>query len=190
MGGDSNALVRIAKEMSVTHTNLVVYMMGIVRRYGTVDDLPFLYSHVAKHEPHSGVAVTYLLQMEGLTTNSFAAIQGMLLTVTNASNAYSSPDFASGRANSCRKLLRYAFERNPQDDLCDLARSVALDYARQDNREVIWLDDGFCRWYPGYQYSTNRLDVLRSVLALGVNEFQIGYVTNAIHEIEAQLPPE
>ena len=191
LNNDTNRLVRLAKEMSnVSGSNDVRRLIAIVGRYGTLDDLPFLYQQVSCHGPHSELALACALDKEGLTTNSFAVILGILATITNEPCAFADLDFASSRANTCRELLRYALARTPQDDLCNLARSVALDYARQDNREVVWLDDGFCRWYPGYLYSTNRLDVLRSVLALGVNEFQIGYVTNAIHEIEAQLPPE
>jgi len=43
---------------------------------------------------------------------------------------------------------------------------------------------------PSYQYSTNRLEVLRASLGQDINDYQRSYVTNAIHEIEAQLPPE
>ena len=43
---------------------------------------------------------------------------------------------------------------------------------------------------PAYQYSSNRLEVLRSSLEWNINDYQRNYVTNAIHEIEAQLPPE
>jgi len=43
---------------------------------------------------------------------------------------------------------------------------------------------------PDCRYSTNRLEVMRSVLTHGPKANQYDYVTNAIHEIEAHLPPE
>jgi len=43
---------------------------------------------------------------------------------------------------------------------------------------------------PSYQYSTNRLEILRASLDWNINDYQRSYVTNAIHEIEARPPQE
>ena len=66
----------------------------------------------------------------------------------------------------------------------------ALSYALRDGSHVASVDGYIMAFDSAYQYSSNRLEVLRSSLEWNINDYQRNYVTNAIHEIEAQLPPE
>ena len=76
-----------------------------------------------------------------------------------------------------------------RDMTCEVMQS-ALSYARRDCSHVAPVDGYIMAFDPSYQYSTNRLEVLRASLGQDINDYQRSYVTNAIHEIEAQLPPE
>ena len=65
-----------------------------------------------------------------------------------------------------------------------------LSYALRDGSHVAPVDGYIMAFDPAYQYSTNRLETVRASLGGDINDYQRNYVTNAIHEIEAQLPPE
>ena len=73
-----------------------------------------------------------------------------------------------------------------------MARNCALRYARSANRYVMDVDAVFIETDSTYRNSKRRLAVLRSAYGLGVSQYQIAYVTNAINELvaypEADLP--
>jgi len=60
-----------------------------------------------------------------------------------------------------------------------MAKECIHDFALVDTNGVKWLDCIINYQLPDYRYSTNRLEVMRSVLAHGPKANQYDYVTNA-----------
>lgn len=150
--------------------------------YGSSEQLPFLYSQIS-NATYGASAVRSILRIEGLTSNSVAMVDSYL-SMTNIDFEY--------RAEACEVFLRATTLPSIPNKICQDARLVALNYATHANRYVKKTDQAFMSVDSTYQYSKRRLSVLRSVNALGVSSYQIGYVTNAINELvaypEADLP--
>ena len=70
--------------------------------------------------------------------------------------------------------------------------NVFLQYANSNNICVEKIDKILIGFSNGYKISKRRLKCLRSVHTMGVDEYCINYVTNAISELvvypEADLP--
>ena len=87
-------------------------------------------------------------------------------------------------------MLQQARQEGVSEEMRGLAGRCAKDFAAADCSYVKAVDEAIVAFDPTYQYSTNRLETLRASLGGDINDYQRNYVTNAIHEIEAQLPPE
>ena len=180
---DTNRFARILYELAQTDDMRVKdRMISRLGRYGTAAELPFLYS-MATNARHGATAVKAILRLEGVTSNS-VAVAGTYLSMTNVDFEY--------RAEACQELLRAAARPLVSQAMCHYARDCALRYARFANRYVSGVDAAFVETDSSYLYSKRRLGVMRSVFNLGVSQFQIAYVTNAINELvaypEAELP--
>ena len=90
-----------------------------------------------------------------------------------------------------KKLSESSIETLEAGEKADV-KQYYLDKAHKEaDKEVKKaVDEAIVAFDPTYQYSTNRLETLRASLGGDINDYQRNYVTNAIHEIEAQLPPE
>ena len=182
-GTDTNRFARLLAEVAQTNNNWVaqdaISSLGV---YGTSAQLPFLYS-MATNEQHGATAVKSILRLEGVTSNS-VDVTGMYLSMTNVDFEY--------RADACKALLRAAVPSCVTTGICQMARNCALRYARSANRYVMDVDAVFIETDSTYRNSKRRLAVLRSAYELGVSQYQIAYVTNAINELvaypEADLP--
>ena len=182
-GGDTNRFARLLCEVARTNDAWIAAdMIGSLGVYGTSAELPFLYS-MATNAQHGATAVRAILRLEGVTSNS-VAVAGTYLSMTNVDFEY--------RAEACQELLRAAARPLVSQAMCHHARDCALRYARFANRYVSGVDAAFVETDSTYLYSKRRLGVMRSVFNLGVSQFQIAYVTNAINELvaypEAELP--
>ena len=180
---DTNRFARILYELARTGDMRVKdRMISRLGRYGTAAELPFLYS-MATNAWHGATAVKAILRLEGVTSNS-VAVAGTYLSMTNVDFEY--------RAEACQELLRAAARPLVSQAMCHHARDCALRYARFANRYVSGVDAAFVETDSTYLYSKRRLGVMRSVFNLGVSQYQIAYVTNAINELvaypEAELP--
>ena len=73
-----------------------------------------------------------------------------------------------------------------------LGVAYALNYAATTGKYTKWMDRVLQRCDPTYKNSKRRLSVLRAEYGLGLDHWEIGYVTNAINELvaypEADLP--
>lgn len=181
-GTDTNRFARLLAEVAQTNNDWVaqdaISSLGV---YGTSAQLPFLYS-MATNEQHGATAVKSILRLEGVTSNS-VAVAGAYLSMTNVDFEY--------RADACKALLRAA-PSCVAIGMSQMARDCALRYARSANRYVMDVDAVFIETDSTYRNSKRRLAVLRSAYGLGVSQYQIAYVTNAINELvaypEADLP--
>lgn len=181
--GDTNRFARLLCELAQTNdVRIADRMIRCLGRHGTTAQLPFLYS-MATNELHGATAVKSILRLEGVTSNS-VDVTGMYLSMTNVDFEY--------RADACKALLRAAAPSCVTTGICQMARNCALRYARSANRYVMDVDAVFIETDSTYRNSKRRLAVLRSAYGLGVSQYQIAYVTNAINELvaypEADLP--
>ena len=181
--GDTNRFARLLCELAQTNdVRIADRMIRCLGRHGTTAQLPFLYS-MATNEQHGVSAVKSILRLEGVTSNS-VGVTGMYLSMTNVDFEY--------RADACKALLRAAVPSCVTTGICQMARNCALRYARSANRYVMDVDAVFIETDSTYRNSKRRLAVLRSAYGLGVSQYQIAYVTNAINELvaypEADLP--
>ena len=181
--GDTNRFARLLCELAQTNdVRIADRMIRCLGRHGTTSQLPFLYS-MATNEQHGVSAVKSILRLEGVTSNS-VDVTGMYLSMTNVDFEY--------RADACKALLRAAVPSCVTTGICQMARNCALRYARSANRYVMDVDAVFIETDSTYRNSKRRLAVLRSAYGLGVSQYQIAYVTNAINELvaypEADLP--
>jgi len=177
LNGNTNHLVEAAKAIATNSAANITCASGIISRYGNECDIPYLYQ-LARDERADFSVLIQLERRDSISTNYLSVLRQYLAS-TNID--------AKSSARVCRRLVKRASSVVGNSEFSEEARSIAVDYAKRDNKNVMWLDECFCQSVPSYQYSTNRLAVLRSVLSLGVNEYQIGFVTNTIHELEMML---
>ena len=178
---DTNRFLRLVKEVAHSNTNRTGCMIVLVSKYGREDDLPFLYEYVSD-ESLGDAALHGIFKIDGINTNTLMAVRQYL----------SLPEQGRGRCDEdvCGELLRYAMQPQTTEEARQMAKECIHDFALVDTNGVKWLDRIINYQLSDYRYSTNRLEVMRSVLAHGPKANQYDFVTNAIHEIEAQLPPE
>ena len=178
---DTNRFLRLVKEVAHSNTNRTRSMIFLVSKYGCAADLPFLCEYVVD-ESLGDAALYAIFKIDGINTNTLAAVR-QYLSLPDQSRDWNGEDV-------CGELLRYALQPETSEDARQMAKDCIHDFALVNTNGVKWLDSIINYWLSDYRYSTNRLEVMRSVLAHGPKANQYDFVTNAIHEIEAQLPPE
>ena len=180
--GDTNRFARLLYELAQTNnvylSDRMISMLGFD---GTSAQLPFLYS-MATNEQHGATAVKSILRLEGVTSNSLAVADRCLSNKTIKETE---------RLDVCRTIVDLAFAvTTPTND-----QVRALSYVHCHARTCDYpagLDQSLLRHDPSYRLSRRRLSILRDVYVHGVDQWDIGYVTNAINELvaypEANLP--
>ena len=182
-GTDTNRFARLLAEVAQTNNNWVaqdaISSLGV---YGTSAQLPFLYS-MATNEQHGATAVKSILRLEGVTSNS-VGVTGMYLAMTNI--------IQRDRSEICSFFFNAVKTSDVSAALKERGECVALRYAGTANLYFRRMDEAMISTEPAYRLSKRRLAVLRSAYELGVSQYQIAYVTNAINELvaypEADLP--
>ena len=182
-GTDTNRFARLLAEVAQTNNNWVaqdaISSLGV---YGTSAQLPFLYS-MATNELHGATAVKSILRLEGVTSNS-VDVTGMYLSMTNI--------IQRDRSEICSFFFNAVKTSDVSAALKERGECVALRYAGTANLYFRRMDEAMISTEPAYRLSKRRLAVLRSAYELGVSQYQIAYVTNAINELvaypEADLP--
>ena len=182
-GTDTNRFARLLAEVAQTNNNWVaqdaISSLGV---YGTSAQLPFLYS-MATNELHGVSAVKSILRLEGVTSNS-VDVTGMYLSMTNI--------IQRDRSEICSFFFNAVKTSDVSAALKERGECVALRYAGTANLYFRRMDEAMISTEPAYRLSKRRLAVLRSAYELGVSQYQIAYVTNAINELvaypEADLP--
>ena len=181
--GDTNRFARILCELAQTnHLRIADRMIRCLGRHGTSAQLPFLYS-MATNEQHGATAVKSILRLEGVTSNS-VDVTGMYLSMTNI--------IQRDRSEICSFFFNAVKTSDVSAALKERGECVALRYAGTANLYFRRMDEAMISTEPAYRLSKRRLAVLRSAYELGVSQYQIAYVTNAINELvaypEADLP--
>ena len=181
--GDTNRFARLLYELAQTNnvylSDRMISMLGFD---GTSAQLPFLYS-MATNELHGATAVKSILRLEGVTSNS-VDVTGMYLSMTNI--------IQRDRSEICSFFFNAVKTSDVSAALKERGECVALRYAGTANLYFRRMDEAMISTEPAYRLSKRRLAVLRSAYGLGVSQYQIAYVTNAINELvaypEADLP--
>ena len=175
-GTDTNRFARLLAEVAQTNNNWVaqdaISSLGV---YGTSAQLPFLYS-MATNEQHGATAVKSILRLEGVTSNS-VDVTGMYLSMTNI--------IQRDRSEICSFFFNAVKTSDVSAALKERGECVALRYAGTANLYFRRMDEAMISTEPAYRLSKRRLAVLRSAYGLGVSQYQIAYVTNAINELVA-----
>ena len=186
-GPDNDRFARILGEYSIANlgvengfrSRLAIESIG---KYGTTNSLPFLYS-CATNPVCGDCAIKSIIAIEGVTSNSIAAVM-----------AYNSSTNSSGRkiVQVFEALVDKGCQAESSIDQRTMSLDYALSFARTYDKYTHWMDDVICRNDPTYRNSKRRLSTLRSEFSLGLDHWEIGFVTNAINELvaypEAELP--
>ena len=185
--GDTNRLARILVE--VAQTNNAWYSEMAMRelvKYGTAEQLPFLYSCVTN--PAIGdLAVKTVLRIEGITSNSVSSAQ-RYFALTNV------PDSVDrSRTSICADLITLSGLDGVDASWRSNAMEVAAHFIAAPDCNAYWLDRLLLERDASYQHSKRRLANLRNSVAYATQwDFIYNYVTNAINELvaypEANLP--
>lgn len=180
--GDTNRFARILFELSQTNNvRIADRMIRCLGWYGTPAQLPFLYS-MATNAQHGVSAVKSILRLEGVTSNSLAVVDSCLST-----KSIKEPE----RLGVCRMLVDLAYVDATPSNVQERVLSYVYGHARTCDYPA-GLDQTLIRHDPGYRQSQRRLSILRDVFVHGVDQWDVGYVTNAINELvaypEANLP--
>ena len=180
--GDTNRFARLLCEAANTNNAWISdQLISDLGYHGTAAQLPFLYS-MATNVQHGASAVRSILRLEGVTSNSIAAVDSCLLT-----KAIKEPE----RLGVCRTLVELAYRETTPSNLQEQVLSYVYGHARACDYPA-GLDQTLVRLDSGYRQSKRRLSIMREVYAHGVDQWDIAYVTNAINELvaypEADLP--
>ena len=185
--GDTNRLARILVE--VAQTNNAWYSEMAMRelvKYGTVEQLPFLYS-CATNPAIGDLAVKTVLRIEGITSNSVSSAQ-RYFALTNV------PDSVDrSRTSICADLITLSGLDGVDASWRSNAMEVAAHFIAAPDCNAYWLDRLLLERDASYQHSKRRLANLRNSVAYATQwDFIYNYVTNAINELvaypEANLP--
>ena len=186
-GVDTNRLARILVE--VAQTNNAWYSEMAMRelvKYGSAEQLPFLYSCVTN--PAIGdLAVKTVLRIEGITSNSVSSAQ-RYFALTNV------PDSVDrSRTSICADLITLSGLDGVDASWRSNAMEVAAHFIAAPDCNAYWLDRLLLERDASYQHSKRRLANLRNSVAYATQwDFIYNYVTNAINELvaypEANLP--
>ena len=187
INGDTNRLARILAEIAQTNNAWYSEMaMWELEKYGTSEQLPFLYS-CATNPIIGDRAVKAALRIDGVSSNSVATLQRYLCftNVVTTKTVYE-------KAVACRDFLGALSESSASSDLKGSAILVVRGYASDISTGVSMIDTALVDADNTYRHSKRRLADLRAAYPRCFNEYQTNYVTNAINELvaypEANLP--
>ena len=187
INGDTNRLARLLAELAQTNSAWYAKMaMWQLEKYGTEEQLPFLYS-CATNPAVANRAVNAVLRIEGVTSNSVAMMQSYL-SFTNSITRQQAYD----RAIAGKEFLACLQNSSVGTELKGSALQMVREFAADINTSNSIVDEALVAADSTYRYSKRRLAVMRSAYPRCFNEYQTNYVANAINELvaypEANLP--
>ena len=180
---DTNVFARVLERMTHTNDSVVVEVaLAHLSVYGNAEQLPRLYACFSNNL-YRVAAARAILSVEGCSRDSQSVLRE-LLSDTNISQKV--------RSDLCCRLYEAALPGRGDSDCRAQCLDLALEYASLSNEYFTPLDGRLICIDNQYRVSKRRLSVLRSVRDLGMSDFQLQYVTNAINELvaypEADLP--
>lgn len=192
---DTNRLARLLVELARTNDAWYVDMaMWQLEKYATSEQLPFLYSCATNpaslsapiNSAVSDKAIRAILNVEGVTSNSVAILKDYLMKTWQSQYVHWDKTY------NCEYLVNRMKKQVISSNVSNQVMNVFLQYANSNNICVEKIDKILIGFSNGYKISKRRLKCLRSVHTMGVDEYCINYVTNAIGELvaypEADLP--
>ena len=175
--GDTNRFARILCELSQTNdVRIADRMIRCLGRHGTTAQLPFLYS-MATNEQHGASAVKSILRLEGVTSNSLAAVD-VCLSQTNVQARME-------REYLCLFMIDSFANASASDEIKNAVEQRVLRFARRSGLYNGHFDSCLSVRMPGYQFSKRRLNVLRDAERNMIVRFNEAFITNAINELVA-----
>ena len=179
INGNTNRLLRILSDMVKTNDEWIcTQTMFEYSKYATKSELPFLYS-CATNWFRGEYAMSAILRIEGVTTNSLSVMENFL-SLTNISSSS-----LQRRDEICCDFIRHEWARTTEEDeLRKSVKDVVYKYASHDNQCHEWLDKALMKGDDTYRYSQRRLNVFTSITNRWINPYSYNYVTNAIKELQ------
>ena len=179
INGNTNRLLRILSDMVKTNDEWIcTQTMFEYSKYATKSELPFLYS-CATNWFRGEYAMSAILRIEGVTTNSLSVMENFL-SLTNISSSG-----LQRRDEICCDFIRHEWARTTEEDeLRKSVKDVVYKYASHDNQCHEWLDKALMKGDDTYRYSQRRLNVFTSITNRWINPYSYNYVTNAIKELQ------
>ena len=124
-----------------------------------------------------------IFRIEGVTSNSVVGLEHCL--------SLGAADWW-WQLEVCKVAVARLKEQQPSAAISNQFSSCLLNSAKANAKVAVKYDAFLQKFDPTYKNSMRRLNVLRAVRSLELNEYQINYVTNAINELvaypEANLP--
>ena len=179
INGNTNRLLRILSDMVKTNDEWIcTQTMFEYSKYATKSELPFLYS-CATNWFRGEYAMSAILRIEGVTTNSLSVMENFLSLTNIASSGLQRRD------EICCDFIRHEWARTTEEDeLRKSVKDVVYKYASHDNQCHEWLDKALMKGDDTYRYSQRRLNVFTSITNRWINPYSYNYVTNAIKELQ------
>ena len=172
---DTNCYVRLAKEVAVANTNCTWLMLLLIGKYGSTNDLDFVSGYL-KNPDAGRCAVGAYYGICGISSNYVSSVVEFVADDSQASSSDKLLEI---------EMLMSAFRRNnASQSLQDYAHDVAIGFAVNATNNICDIDRRILPFYPSYSNSLERLTILTNAVARGVNEYELRYLTNAIHHIE------
>lgn len=174
-GYDTNRFVRLAKEVASSNANAAWSMLLLIGKYGSTNDLDFISGYL-KNADAGGCAASAYYDICGASSNSIAAAAQFLACDSEA-------DVTEKKIAMITLIKRFRAGYVPSN-LYSYAYSTVLSFAASATNEICSIDSRILPFYPSYSNSVERLAILTNAVARGVNEYELRYLTNAIHHIE------
>ena len=172
---DTNLYVRLAKEVAVANTNSTWLMLLLIGKYGSSNDLDFVSGYL-KDGDAGRCAVSAFYDICGATSNSIYSASQFL---ASDSEAECSEKFIAMVA-----LMNRFRPGMVSSDLYDYTYTTLLDFATIATNDISRVDRRLTLYHPSYSNSVERLIILTNAVARGASEYELRYLTNAIHHIE------
>lgn len=177
-GGNTNRVVSLMRQLVDAGTEdaeTSMFYLCEIGKYGTINDLPFLYQRVADSNLCDS-AVRAIVQISTVSTDVVNQVCGRLKR---------GPASDRNIASAWTDLAFGVHKKNADQDARNIMVSNLVEYASRQYVYPERIDRSVIRLDPSYRQSKRRLSVLRAVQDLGVNEWQTNFVTTAIRELEA-----
>ena len=182
INGNTNRLLRLLSDLIKTNDEWIcTRSMWQYGKYATKSELPFLYS-CATNWFRGEYAMSAILRIEGVTTNSLSVMENFLSLTNIASSGLQRRD------EICCDFIRHEWARTTEEDeLRKSVKDVVYKYAAHDNQCHEWLDKALMKGDDTYRYSQRRLNVFTSITNRWINPYSYNYVTNAIKELQMRM---
>ena len=175
--GDNCLISRIATEIATEHANRVPWAIGVLSKYGSKENIPFLLGFT-NDVRYCERAAHALLCIDGVTEE----------TVEIANRAVMRDPNDSGEKYAiCSAISRLSSKDGEMSKSRSLAISTLKRYSRTIPVTSLWADEFLLSLDPSYETSEERREMLREVASRRVNDWQINYATNALKKIDVKL---